>query len=177
LSITDSESVEGVALLALCYAEMFAFSSVGPRRDGSEIYDDLDSEHPTLSLVTMFASFGAFDAWDWTLVRARGDDELYGDEGRLAQLLPESEEWRFEAVLHALAAEGGPGWPRSLPAELALRIAERWETVEEATDRWRALGIAVPLNEVDQTFLDAASALSGRSRSDVHRELLSLRSS
>jgi hypothetical protein len=169
-----SESVESVALRAVCYVEVFNFSSVGPRVDGREIFDDLASEHPTVCLATMFASF-AFDAWDWRLVEARGEDELQGDAGRLARLLCETEDWRTEAALHALAAGGGPGWPRSVPAGLALRIAERWEAVEEAANRWRALGIATTREDVELTFLDAAAAASGRSRSDVHGDLLALR--
>ncbi len=168
-----TDSVEGVALLAVCYTAMFNYSSVGPRVDGSEIYEDLEVEHPTLSLVTMFAS-AAFDEFDWAIVRARGEDERRerrGLETELSRVLVEVDPYRVEAVLHALAAGGSwEGLP--VPADLALPVMERWELVEAAMDRWRALGISATREDVEQLFIDASAEVSGRPRDEIYDEFL-----
>jgi hypothetical protein len=43
----------------------------------------------------------------------------------------------------------------SLPAAFSLRVAERWQAVEDAIERWRALGIAATREEVEDTYVAA----------------------
>ena len=133
-----------MALLALALHEAATnWSAVGPRIDGSEIIDDLETERRDISLLTMFAS-SALSEIDWLIVRA-----LDEHPEELAAIFAEVEPYRREAILHALAAGEQGDWGRvSIPADLALAVGERWEEVEEAMERWRALGITATRDEV-----------------------------
>jgi hypothetical protein len=77
-------SLEGVALLALCYAEMEVYPTVGPRIDGTELFDDLEAGNPNVSLLTMFAS-EALRERDWQVVKA-----MDAGPRQLSELLPSS---------------------------------------------------------------------------------------
>jgi hypothetical protein len=91
---------------------------------------------------------------DWQIVQA-----LEEKPEHLPGLIHELDIVRQVAVIHAMfaiAKEHGAERGRylrhvELGARLALRTAETWEEVEEAKDRWRALGIS--LTHGDLTYL------------------------
>jgi hypothetical protein len=62
-------------------------------------------------------------------------------------------------------------WRRiALPADLALSAAEHWEAVEEAAERWRALGIVSTPTETFITYLGGIEGATGVDRGEaLHR--------
>jgi hypothetical protein len=56
----------------------------------------------------------------------------------------------------------------SFPAEFSLRVAERWQEVEDAVERWRGLGIAATREEADAIYCEAVIDATGRSRLEVY---------
>jgi hypothetical protein len=138
-----TSEVERVALAALTYRELWCnYSVVGPRRDGSEIVDDLEAERSDISLLTMFGS-RAMSELDWVIIRALDRPDVLGS------LFKEIEPWRAEAVLHAVAA-GEPTWGQAfLGYWMSLSVAARWAEVESAMELWRELGVTATHDEVE----------------------------
>jgi hypothetical protein len=128
------KSAEAVAFLALAYHELSTrWSSVGPRLDGVELYDDLEAGDPELSLVITVAS-DTLAELDWRVVRWLGGPvavEFGADRGfgpEEFELRGAFEPWRLEAALHAVAAGGKEERlhpPTSLPATSASRSRAR----------------------------------------------------
>jgi hypothetical protein len=150
--------VEKVALLALVYRELSQYCSVGPRTGPLDILEDIESGDEELNLIRMIGSTHA-SALDWAIVRLLTDP----DEEELREFasgLRDYDPLRFEALLHA--------WPDDvrMPGSRLEQI-ERWEEVEEAMERFAALGLTLPFHDAFNNYIDAAAQLSGRGRDEV----------
>jgi hypothetical protein len=163
-----TDEVERVAITALTYRELHrSWSLFGPRTSGDDIVADLEAGRQDVSLLTLLASRAMSDL-DWVIVRALDRPDVLAS---LLKDVAESEPWRAEAVLHALAAGGG--WEAtSFPASLVLAAVERWAEVEEALERWRDLGLTATTDDVFTTYLDAMEVATGRSRVSIECEFI-----
>jgi hypothetical protein len=119
-----------------------------------ELIRDLDWGHGNNSLLRYFTS-RALTEIDWQIVDVLGDRPE-----RLPALIKELDIVRQVAVVHAMFAVANSyqddrqderEWYLKhvkLRADLVLRIAETWEEVENAKERWRALGLTITGSEV-----------------------------
>lgn len=139
---------ETVALLALAYVDLYADA-------------DADADDADTSLLRAFAR-NSLSEMDHLVARSLDNPEA------LNAILPELDQVRREAILHALADGEQGKWKRvSVPADLALAAGERWEEVDEAVERWRALGITATPDEVFITYLSAVEAATGMDRGEA----------
>jgi hypothetical protein len=146
-------SAEVAALLALAYdnGEQFWIDTNPPQTD---FLFALRRNSYDISLLRFFTN-SALGEIDWRIVEA-----LSNAPESLPGLIQELDLVRQVAVVHALLAVANEKEHVSavereryykqvkLPADLALRVAETWEEVEEAKDRWRALGISLKHEDV-----------------------------
>ena len=116
-----------------------------------------------ISLLAMVAT-STFSDFDWQVVRGLNAREL-----RLPEIVNEVEAFRVEAIVHVLAQRGQ--FDRIyLPANLALHVAERWTEVEDAIERWRALGVTATREDVEETLERSLYALDPDLRPELHEE-------
>jgi hypothetical protein len=156
-------SAETAAILALAYdnAEQYW---INPNEPQTDFLRALRSNADDISMLRFFTS-KALTEIDWHLVQA-----LQENPERLSGLIAELDIVRQVAVVHAMfaiAAERDVELGREpylkrvkLPADLSLRVAETWEEVEEAMERWRALGISLKHEDVASLADYAERAIS-----------------